>query len=304
MEDKTNLKSPVYALNFLNKNRLYKYIIENNYKYIITTHLFAAQTLTAIKKEHKIKFMEVATDYVCIPFWEETNPDHFIIPCIDLQEDFIKKGINKEKLLSYGIPTAKTYREKYNKEDCKKELGLDTSKKYVLILTGSMGFGNVEEMLKELNKNIDDITFIISTGHNSKLLKVLSDKYKETENVIILPIPQNINNKKYFLKSMDETLNERNIVHFYPEAALWPYCDRIRKFKNGAFDLAVRNNVPIIPIVFKFREATGIRKIFKRKKDVTLKILKPIKCEEKGNTKQKVEDLKEKVSLEMKRALK
>ena len=26
---KTNLKSPVYALNFLNKNRLYKYIIEN-----------------------------------------------------------------------------------------------------------------------------------------------------------------------------------------------------------------------------------------------------------------------------------
>ena len=40
MEDKTNLKSPVYALNFLNKNRLYKYIIENNYKYIITTHLF------------------------------------------------------------------------------------------------------------------------------------------------------------------------------------------------------------------------------------------------------------------------
>ena len=119
-----------------------------------------------------------------------------------------------------------------------------------------------------------------------------------------VPIPQNINNKKYFLKAMDETLNEGNIVHFYPEAALWPYCDRIRKFKNGAFDLAVRNNVPIIPIVFKFREATGIRKIFKRKKDVTLKILKPIKCEEKGNTKQKVEDLKEKVSLEMKRALK
>lgn len=119
-----------------------------------------------------------------------------------------------------------------------------------------------------------------------------------------IPIPQNINNKKYFLKSMDETLNEGNIVHFYPEAALWPYCDRIRKFKNGAFDLAVRNNVPIIPIVFKFREATGIRKIFKRKKDVTLKILKPIKCEEKGNTKQKVEDLKEKVSLEMKRVLK
>lgn len=189
---KTNLKSPVYALNFLNKNRLYKYIIENGYKYIITTHLFAAQTLTAIKKEHKIKFMEVATDYVCIPFWEETNPDHFIIPCKDLEDDFIKKGIDKEKLLPYGIPTSKVYREIYNKEQCKKELGLDVSKKYVLILTGSMGFGNVTEMLKRLNEDIKDITFIVSTGHNSKLLKVLNEKYNGKSDVIILPFTDKI----------------------------------------------------------------------------------------------------------------
>ena len=80
MYQKTNLKSPVYALNFLNKKRLYQYIKENNYKYVITTHLFAAQALTAIKKEYNIKFMQIATDYVCIPFWEETNPGYFIIP--------------------------------------------------------------------------------------------------------------------------------------------------------------------------------------------------------------------------------
>ena len=257
---KTNLKSPVYALNFLNKNRLYKYIIENNYKYIITTHLFAAQTLTAIKKEHKIKFMEVATDYVCIPFWEETNSDHFIIPCIDLQEDFIKKGINKEKLLSYGIPTAKTYREKYNKEDCKKELGLDTSKKYVLILTGSMGFGNVEEMLKELNKNIDDITFIISTGHNSKLLKVLSDKYKETENVIILPFTDKISQymkcseiiltkpgglttteiatlRKPFIHTMPIPGCENYNVQFFKERKMSISCDSIKEVVKNTKEL-------------------------------------------------------------------
>lgn len=116
-----------------------------------------------------------------------------------------------------------------------------------------------------------------------------------------IPIPKNIENRKYFIKAMDEVLMNKDIIHFYPEAALWPYCDKIRKFKNGAFDLAVRNNVPVIPIVFTFREPTGIRRIFKFKKDVTLKILKPIKCEEIGNTKQKVENLKEKVFLEMKK---
>ena len=90
MYQKTNLKSPVYALNFLNKKRLYQYIVENEYKYIITTHLFAAQALTAIKKEHDIKFTQVATDYVCIPFWEETNPDYFIVPHEELEKDFIE----------------------------------------------------------------------------------------------------------------------------------------------------------------------------------------------------------------------
>ena len=119
-----------------------------------------------------------------------------------------------------------------------------------------------------------------------------------------IPIPQSIENKKHFLKAIGETLSKGSIVHFYPEAALWPYCDKIRKFKNGAFDVAVRNNVPIIPIVFKFREPIGIRKIFKRKKDVTLKILDPIKCEEEKNIKEKVEELKEKVFKEMENAIK
>lgn len=118
-----------------------------------------------------------------------------------------------------------------------------------------------------------------------------------------VPIPKSINNRKYFIKEMDETLKEGNIVHFYPEAALWPYCNRIRKFKNGAFDLAVRNGVPIIPIVFTFREPTGYRRFFKTKKDVTVKILKPIECKEGKNSKEKVEKLKEKVSLEMKKHL-
>lgn len=205
MYQKTNLKSPVYALNFLNKKRLYQYIVENEYKYIITTHLFAAQALTAIKKEHDIKFIQVATDYVCIPFWEETNPDYFVVPHEELENDFIEKGINKEKLLPYGIPTAKAYREKYNKEKVKKDLGLDNAKQYVLILTGSMGFGNVTEMLKELLKNINNVTFIVSTGHNSKLKKVLEEKYKDFDNVIILPFTDKISE---YMKSSEVILTK------------------------------------------------------------------------------------------------
>lgn len=202
---KTNLKSPVYALNFLNKKRLYKYIIDNNYKYIITTHLFAGQSLTAIKKEHDIKFMAIATDYVCIPFWEETNPDYFVIPSTELKEDFKSKGIPEEKLLSFGIPTAKAYKEEYEKKDYKEKLNFKVNEKYILILTGSMGFGNIIEMINKIQTAIKNVNFIVSCGHNEDVYNILKERCKNTDNIIILPFTNKISN---YMKASDIILSK------------------------------------------------------------------------------------------------
>ncbi len=98
-----------------------------------------------------------------------------------------------------------------------------------------------------------------------------------------VPIPTDIKNKKFFTKELDNAIQEGKIIHFYPEKALWPYYDKIRNFQNGAFAFAIRNNVPVIPMVITFREPKGIRKLFKRKKDVTLKILEPIKYKSKNS---------------------
>lgn len=202
---KTKLKSPVYGLNRLNKNKLYQYIKQNQYDYIVTTHLFAAEALTAIKKEHPIHFMAVGTDYVSIPFWEETNPDYLVIPNKALEQDFINRGIDKNKLLPLGIPVAKTYTEEYNQSECKKELKLEENKKYVLILTGSMGFGNIKQIIKELLNNIKEVTFIISCGNNEKLLNDLEKTYKGNESVIALPFTNKIS---AYMKSSEIILSK------------------------------------------------------------------------------------------------
>ena len=165
---KTKLKSPIYALNRLNKQKLYQYIVNNNYNYIVTTHLFAAEALTSIKKQYPIHFMAISTDYVSIPFWEETNPDYLVIPSKESEQDFISRGIDKNKLLPFGIPVSKVYREEYNKNNSKQELGLRENENYVLILTGSMGFGPVTQMVQQLLDNIKDVKFIVSCGNNKK----------------------------------------------------------------------------------------------------------------------------------------
>lgn len=197
--DKSKLKSPVYMVNSLSKSKLYKYIEEEKYDYIVSTHLFASQALTSIKKEHNIHFIGISTDYVCIPFTEEADADYLIIPHKELEKDFLEKGIKNEKILPLGIPVAKRYNKKYDKEKCKKELGLEENKEYVLILNGSMGFGNVNNILEKLLSEIDNVGFIVACGNNEKLLNELEEKYGKNKNVISLPYTNNLN--KYIASS-------------------------------------------------------------------------------------------------------
>ena len=104
---KLKIKSPVYGINKFFSGNLVDYITSNNFDLVICTHLYPAETLTSIRKKNdKIKFINVATDYVCIPFWEETNPDYFVIPSSELTEDFTSKGIPSEKILPLGIPVS------------------------------------------------------------------------------------------------------------------------------------------------------------------------------------------------------
>ena len=110
---KTGITSPVYVLNKLTKEKISKYIEENNYDLVIAVHLFPAMAVSALKKSgNPIKLINVATDYTCIPFWEETTPDYFVIPHSDLEIEFLNKGFSKEVLLPLGIPVSKEFQER------------------------------------------------------------------------------------------------------------------------------------------------------------------------------------------------
>lgn len=175
MYDKTKLLSPVYGLNRLAKNKLYQYIKKNEYDYFVTTHLFAAQALTCIKKEYPIHFIEIATDYTYIPFWKETNPDYMIIPHEELKNEFVQKGMPSEKIKSIGIPVNKQFSDEINRQECLKELGLNEKEKYILVMTGSMGFGNVFHLVECLNNEIEE-KIIVVCGNNQELYQQLQDR--------------------------------------------------------------------------------------------------------------------------------
>ena len=116
-----------------------------------------------------------------------------------------------------------------------------------------------------------------------------------------IPIPTENRNKPYFMKAIDDILQTGDVVHFYPEASLCNYYNKLRRFKNGAFRFAVKNNVPVLPMVFTFRRPKGLRRIFKNKSDVTLTVLEPIKISKTSkDVKEQIEILKNEVYKNMK----
>ena len=77
-----------------------------------------------------------------------------------------------------------------------------------------------------------------------------------------ITLKDNINSVKAmppFDACITELLKKKKAILICPEASLWPYYRGVRPFKKGAFRFAVKNNVPILPVVISFR-----RKLRKR----------------------------------------
>ena len=81
-----------------------------------------------------------------------------------------------------------------------------------------------------------------------------------------IPIP--VNDKEaivVFNKAINKLIQEGNILQIYPEGSMWEFYSPIRPFKKGAASIAIKNNVPIIPMAFTYRKPGWLRrKLFKQ----------------------------------------
>jgi len=111
-----------------------------------------------------------------------------------------------------------------------------------------------------------------------------------------VPIPKEDKYKKKFYKQINEVLQKGKIVHMYPEGSLWPYYDKIRDFKFGAFKIAVEANVPILPIRFKYKKVW-----YKRKPAIICEILEPLYPNNKLEKDERIRDLRERALNEMRK---
>lgn len=189
------LEIPVYYANARLGNALADYIDQNHFNAVVTTHLYPAETLTWMKQKGRLTIpcVAVATDYACIPFWEETNCDYYVVPHKDLIPEFASCGIPEEKLLPLGIPVRPAFARPASKEDVRRHLGLPENAPLFLVMSGSMGFGKVHLLAHELVSRLENgEQAVIICGNNKKRMRSLRLQFHKNPNVHIIGFTRHV----------------------------------------------------------------------------------------------------------------
>ena len=139
------------------------------------------------------KVIAVETDYTCIPFWEETDCDYYIIPHYELIDEFAAKRIPGERLKPYGIPVRPAFSDKSDRQKARVRCRIPKHAQVYLIMSGSMGFGKIQLFVAELLRTrIPGEYVVVICGNNRHLQKILLAEFGKQEGVQILGYTEKI----------------------------------------------------------------------------------------------------------------
>ena len=139
--------------------------------------------------------------------------------------------------------------------------------------------------------------------HSKKLYKVIREgNYTNfpgffgylMKNCYTLPLAKNINVMIEFTNGIKDILKNKDAILIYPEESLWWNYRKPKPLKNGAFNLAVKNNVPVLPIFITMEDTDKIGEDGFPIQAYTVNIGKPIYPEENKSKKENIEIMKNK----------
>ncbi len=107
-----------------------------------------------------------------------------------------------------------------------------------------------------------------------------------------LPLSSNMETMKKLLNAVSTLLSNGEKILIYPEQAMWWNYSKPRPFKSGAFNFAVKNNVPVIPCFITMEDTEKIGDDGFNIKAHTVHFLKPIYPKKDLTCKENIEFMK------------
>ena len=150
---------------------------------------------------------------------------------------------------------------------------------------------------------IEKVFRLAGQNKNRKLFKVIREgNYTNFpgmygfffRNCNTLPLSSNKRTMIEFIKAVDVILKRGDFILIYPEQSMWWNYRKPKPLKNGAFNFAARNNVPVIPIFITMEDSDIIGEDGFPVQEYTVNIENPIYPDENLTEKENTETMKEK----------
>lgn len=149
--------------------KLAKYIKQYAPDAIIYTHSFLGVVTDLLKTRNGIlvPMIGIVTDYTIHPLWEEAHSTDKIVIANDLlRSQLYRKGIRDDQIAPIGIPIRKEFSTKIPKDRARAMLGLE-DKFTLLLMGGSMGYGDIAGVVSDLDAINTDFQIISVCGNNA-----------------------------------------------------------------------------------------------------------------------------------------
>ena len=184
------------------KRKIKKLINENKPNIILVTHPFAVNIIGSLKRNGlNIPVIVIVTDFKSHSTYIDKSIDAYITASENTKLDLSKRGIDSNRIFSYGIPIKDEFFE--TRLDIKSSKNDDYFN--ILLMSGSMGLKNISYVLKELMNNSNKLRITVVCGKNEKLKENLLKEYNH-----------NIKNKKLhilgFSKDIDSLMEYSDLI--------------------------------------------------------------------------------------------
>jgi processive 1,2-diacylglycerol beta-glucosyltransferase len=143
---------------------------------IVCTQAVPAIAMATAKKHgmHKLPLIGVVTDFGVHSYWIHPEIDLYLVGHEDVKRELIGRGVAESRIRVTGIPIRPRFGETMDVLEARRRLRLSPNKPTLLLMGGSHGLGQIDELVAALKAIPFDHQSIVVCGKNRALYKKLS----------------------------------------------------------------------------------------------------------------------------------
>ena len=164
----------IHKVFYFVRKKLFSIVSKEAPDIVLITHPFAVNLAVSIKDKFNIPTLVIVTDFKAHGTYINNNIDGYIVASDDTKIDLSNRGIDLNKIHTFGIPVKDEFFinriEDFSKTD---------DYFNILLMSGSMGLKNISYVLKELLNNKNKLRITVVCGNNENLKKDLDKRYNQ-----------------------------------------------------------------------------------------------------------------------------